>query len=104
MVCSKPARSCVSSSIRLVDSSSFTEVFWFMSCVFPGVRDTRLKHTDTSSLDKFYQSKRVDRLDHLAQAAHIVPWEVHLLECISILFPRGWQPGCFARSTRTLQG
>jgi hypothetical protein len=75
MVCSKLARSCISSSIRLVDSSSFIEVFWFMSYMFPGVRDRRLKHTVTSGFDKFYQSKRVDRLDHLAQAAQIVPWE-----------------------------
>jgi hypothetical protein len=74
-----------------------------MSYMFLGVRDSRLKHTVTSGLDKFYQSKRVDRLDHLAQVAQIVPWEVHLLECISVLSPRGWQHGHFAGSTCTLQ-
>jgi hypothetical protein len=75
-----------------------------MSYMFLGVRDKRLQHTVTSGLDKIYQSKRVDRLDHLAQVAQIVPWEVHLLEYISVLPSRGWQPGCLARSTRTLQG
>jgi hypothetical protein len=38
------------------------------------------------------------------QVAQVVPWEVHLLECIIVLSSRGWQHGCFARSTRTLQG
>jgi hypothetical protein len=75
-----------------------------MSYTFLGVRDKRLKHTVTSGLDKIYQSKRVDRLDHLVQAAQIVPWEVHLLEYISVLPSRGWQLGCLTRSTRTLQG
>jgi hypothetical protein len=72
--------------------------------MFLGVRDKRLKHTVTSGLDKIYQSKRVDRLDHLTQAAQIIPWEVHLLEYISVLSPRGRQPGCLARSTCTLHG
>jgi hypothetical protein len=75
-----------------------------MSYMFLGFRDRRLKHTVTRGLDKFYQSKRVDHLDHSAQAAQIVPWEAHLLEYISVLSSRGWQLGCLAGSTRTLQG
>jgi hypothetical protein len=103
MVCSKLARSCINSSIRLVDSSSFTAVFWFISCALSGVRHRRLQHIVISNLDRSYQSKRVDRLDHLAQAAQIVSWEMHLLACINVLSFWVWQHGCFVRSIRTFQ-
>jgi hypothetical protein len=59
MVYSKPARSCISSSIRLVDSSSFiacSSAFWLISCTFPNVRDKQLEHAAISDLAKIYQA------------------------------------------------